>query len=119
MLIQLLTEMNDLDDADVVVIGATNQPEEVDDALRNARRFAEVVEVPPPDAAARRAILAVHLRTPSVPLQDIDLDAAAAATDGFAGDDLEQVVMNAARAALREAEETGAIVPIGLGGGHT
>lgn len=113
MLIQLLTEMNDLDDADVVVIGATNQPEEVDDALRNARRFAEVVEVPPPDAAARRAILAVHLRTPSVPLQDIDLDAAAAATDGFAGDDLEQVVMNAARAALREAEETGAIVPIG------
>ena len=113
MLIQLLTEMNDLDDADVVVIGATNQPEEVDDALRNARRFAEVVEVPPPDAPARRAILAVHLRTPSVPLQDIDLDAAAAATDGFAGDDLEQVVMNAARAALREAEETGTIVPIG------
>lgn len=112
LLTQMLTEMNDLDDDDIVVIGATNQPEEVDDALLNARRFSEVIEITLPDVPARKAILKVHLRGPQVPVETIDFDRAANLTEGFAGDDIEQVATNAARNALDEAEATGSIVPI-------
>lgn len=112
LLTQLLTEMNNIDDEDIVVIGATNQPEEVDDALLNARRFSEVIEIPLPDAEARKAILKVHLRSPNVPVKNINFERAAKLTEGFAGDDLEQVATNAAHNALSEAEDAGDIVPI-------
>jgi transitional endoplasmic reticulum ATPase len=112
LLTQLLTEMNNIEEEDIVVIGATNQPEEVDDALLNARRFSEVIEIPLPDADARKAILKVHLRRPSVPVRNIDFERAAKLTEGFAGDDLEQVATNAAHNALSEAENAEDIVPI-------
>lgn len=112
MLTQLLTEMNDLDDVDVVVIGATNTPESVDRALLNARRFAEVIEVPLPDADARAAILRVHLRKRSVPAESIDFERIAEQTPGFSGADMEAIATDAARIAVKEAERTKRIVPI-------
>ena len=46
----------------VVVIGATNRPDHVDTALLRPGRFDRLLYVPPPDADARLAILAVHTR---------------------------------------------------------
>lgn len=46
----------------VVVIGATNRPDHVDMALLRPGRFDRLLYVPPPDADARQAILAVHTR---------------------------------------------------------
>lgn len=46
----------------VVVVGATNRPDCVDNALLRPGRFDRLLYVPPPDSAARQAILEVHTR---------------------------------------------------------
>jgi transitional endoplasmic reticulum ATPase len=97
---QLLTELESVDDEDVVVVGATNLLEDIDPAIRRSGRFDERVEVPPPDADARRAILDVHLsKTPTS--DDVDWSAVTDATGGYAASDLELLAENAARRALR------------------
>ncbi len=67
----------------VVVLAATNRPDRLDAALLRPGRFDRALRVPPPDAAGRRAILAVHTRrTPVAP--DVCLAALAERTDGRA-----------------------------------
>ncbi|WP_336336984.1 ATP-binding protein [Haloarcula brevis] len=97
---QLLTELEGIADEDVVVVAATNLVEDVDDAIRRSGRFDERVEVPPPDAEARRQILAIHLAgRPTA--ADIDLDPVVEETAGFAASDIELLAEDAARKALR------------------
>jgi transitional endoplasmic reticulum ATPase len=80
----------------VVVLGATNRPDELDPALRS--RFEENVHVPPPDEAGRREILDIHTRT--MPLDGVDIRAVAKQTNGFSGRDLASVVKKAGAAAI-------------------
>lgn len=60
---QLLTEMDGIDDnnKDVLVIGATNLPWEVDSALRRPGRFDKVLFVPPPDMGARARLFELNI----------------------------------------------------------
>lgn len=70
--------------AGVLVLGATNRPEQLDHALLRPGRFDVQLYVPPPDHAGRLAALRVHCR--DLPLEDsVDLGRVAAATDGFTG----------------------------------
>ncbi|MDS0257807.1 ATP-binding protein [Haloarcula sp. S1CR25-12] len=104
---QLLTELEGIAEEDVVVVGATNLVDDVDGAIRRSGRFDERVEVPPPDAAARRAILDLHLAgRPTA--EDLDLGPIVEATAGYAASDLELLAENAARQALREDAPIGA-----------
>jgi transitional endoplasmic reticulum ATPase len=98
----LLAEMDGLEGLnDVVVIGATNQPHLLDQALLRPGRFDKLVEVPAPDEASRLAILQVH--TKKMPLaKDVDLRAIAKKTDGYSGADLEGLCREAGMVALRE-----------------
>jgi SpoVK/Ycf46/Vps4 family AAA+-type ATPase len=97
---QLLTELEGIADEDVVVLGATNLVEDVDDAIRRSGRFDERVEVPPPDPEARTQILEIHLAgRPTA--TDIDLDSVVEETAGFAASDIELIAEDAARKALR------------------
>ena len=70
---QILTEMDGFDArTGVIVLGATNRPEILDQALLRPGRFDRRVVVQPPDRVGREAILRVHTR--SVPLApEIDL----------------------------------------------
>ena len=79
---QILTEMDGFDSStSVIVIGATNRPEVLDQALLRPGRFDRRVAVQPPDRTGREAILKVHAR--GVPLDpDVDLDRIAATTPG-------------------------------------
>src|SRR5947207_262808 len=64
---QILTEMDGFDSAtNVIVIGATNRPDVLDQPLLPPGRFDRRVAVQPPDRAGREAILRVHTR--GVPL---------------------------------------------------
>jgi cell division protease FtsH len=119
---QILTEMDGFDSGtSVIVIGATNRPDVLDQALLRPGRFDRRVAVQPPDRAGREAILAVHTR--SVPLApDVDLARLAAATSGMAGADLANLVNEAALTAARrdhmvveEADFTDALERIVLG----
>jgi cell division protease FtsH len=98
---QLLAEMDGFDPATgVVLIAATNRPESLDPALLRPGRFDRTVEIPLPNQAERRAILAVH--TPDKHLaSDVDLDVIARGTPGFAGADLANLVNEAAIVAVR------------------
>lgn len=102
MVNQLLTELEDVGD-DVLVLSATNLIDDVDDAILRTGRFDERIEVPPPDAEARHEILEIHLE--GRPLaDDLDLDSLVDASAGYASSDLEYVVEEGARRALRAGE---------------
>jgi len=98
---QILTEMDGFDSStSVIVIGATNRPDVLDQALLRPGRFDRRVAVQPPDRAGRQAILEVHTR--GVPLaKDVDLGRIAATTPGMVGADLANLVNEAALLAAR------------------
>jgi cell division protease FtsH len=119
---QILTEMDGFDSAtSVIVIGATNRPDVLDQALLRPGRFDRRVAVQPPDRGGREAILRVHTR--GVPLgPDVDLARIAATTPGMVGADLANLVNEAALTAARrdhhvveEADFTDALERIILG----
>jgi transitional endoplasmic reticulum ATPase len=112
MVNQLLEELSDIQGEDVVVAGATNLLEEVDDAIRRSGRFDERIEVPPPDRTARKAILRIHLRDKPVVTEDIDWEAVADMTEGFVASDMELVATEAAFEAISEVDEDDTIEPI-------
>jgi transitional endoplasmic reticulum ATPase len=98
---QLLTLLDGLEPrGKVVVIGATNRIDAIDEALRRPGRFDRELAVGVPDAGGRRQILAIHSR--GMPLSpDVDLDAVARAQHGFVGADVAALVREAALAAVR------------------
>ncbi len=98
---QLLAEMDGFEDSGgVVVLAATNRPDALDPALRRPGRFDREVIVPLPDRAERAAILASHARGKNLG-PDTDLDQVAAATPGFSGADVANLVNEAAVTAVR------------------
>jgi cell division protease FtsH len=102
---QILTEMDGFDSStSVIVIGATNRPDVLDQALLRPGRFDRRVAVQPPDRGGREAILKVHTR--GVPLaDDVDLGRIAATTPGMVGADLANLVNEAALLAARRSHE--------------
>jgi cell division protease FtsH len=100
---QILTEMDGFDArTGVIVLGATNRPEILDQALLRPGRFDRRVVVQPPDRVGREAILRVHTR--SVPLSsEIDLGQIASTTPGMVGADLANLVNEAALLAAKRA----------------
>src|SRR5689334_22776281 len=123
---QLLAEMDGFDpSAGVVVLAATNRPDALDPALRRPGRFDREVIVSLPDRAERGAILAAHAYGKNLS-PDADLDQVAAATPGFSGADLANLVNEAAvtpvragRATLVAADFDGARDRVLLGTRHT
>ena len=98
---QLLAEMDGFDaSTGVVILGATNRPEVLDAALLRAGRFDRQVLVDRPDRRGRADVLRVHLKKVTLGT-DIDVDAIAALTPGFAGADLANLVNEAALLATR------------------
>jgi len=110
MVNQFLTELTETRGEDVIVVGATNLPDKVDDAAIS--RFQERIEVPPPDASARAAILRVHLRSRPVLREEIDWERVKALTEEYSARDLEIVATNAARSALQDARDENEVQPI-------
>jgi transitional endoplasmic reticulum ATPase len=107
----LLTELDGVETLrDVVVIGATNRPELLDPALLRPGRLERLVYVPPPDAAARAAILRSAARnTPLSP--DVDLDTVASTLDGYSAADCAALLREAALTAMRESLAASEVTP--------
>ena len=98
---QLLALMDGLKSrGKVVVIGATNRPNSIDEALRRPGRFDREIEIRIPDRNGRFEILQIHTR--GMPLaEDVNLERLADRTHGYAGADLSALTKEAAMAALR------------------
>ncbi|HIJ00922.1 MAG TPA: CDC48 family AAA ATPase, partial [Candidatus Methanomethylophilaceae archaeon] len=98
---QLLSLMDGLESrGKVVVIGATNRPNALDEALRRPGRFDREIEISIPNKEGRLEILEIHTR--GMPLaDDVDLNRLADLTHGYAGADLAALCKEAAMASLR------------------
>ena len=98
---QLLSLMDGLAGrGQVIVIGATNRPDDIDEALRRPGRFDREITIGVPDKKGRLEILQIHTR--AMPLEkDLDLEKLAAVTHGFVGADLSALAREAAMQALR------------------
>ncbi|HEU4446870.1 MAG TPA: CDC48 family AAA ATPase [Nitrososphaeraceae archaeon] len=99
---QMLTELDGLEDLKgVVVIGATNRPDIIDEALLRPGRFDRILEVPAPDKEARKHIFQIH--TKRKPLEsDVNLDKLVEMTGGMTGADIAALVNAAAMSGIKE-----------------
>ena len=84
----------------VLLIGATNQPNSLDPALRRPGRFDREISLHVPDLRGRMEILGIHCRDAAL-AADIDFARLAQLTPGFVGADLEALCREAAMIALR------------------
>lgn len=83
----------------VVVVGATNRPFDLDDAI--LRRLPRRLLVDLPGLDDRKAILRILLRGESL-AADVDIDKIAAETEGFSGSDLKHLCVAAALSAVKD-----------------
>jgi cell division protease FtsH len=99
---QLLVEMDGFGTNEgVIVMAATNRQDILDPALLRPGRFDRQIYVGLPDIKGREAILKVHARKKPL-AEDVSLRQIAAATAGFTGADLENLLNEAALLAARE-----------------
>nr|WP_244242417.1 AAA family ATPase [Nocardioides seonyuensis] len=110
---QMLAELDGAasDNEGLFVLAASNHPWDIDSALLRPGRFDRTLLVLPPDAAAREAILAYHLR--DRPTQHLDLAKLAKITDGFSGADLALACEQATETAMEVSMKAGEVRPIG------
>ena len=88
----------------VIVIGATNRPDAVDQALRRPGRFDREISLGVPDENARKQIL--KMLTQSLRIEgEFDLFKIARATPGFVGADLKALVDKAGNLAMKKVTE--------------
>ena len=72
----------------VMVLGATNHPWDLDDAMR--RRLEKRIYIPLPDQETRQQLLEINLKEiPRSP--DVDLNQIATKLDGYSGSDITNV----------------------------
>ncbi|MFX0025122.1 MAG: CDC48 family AAA ATPase [Candidatus Hermodarchaeota archaeon] len=84
----------------VIVIGATNRPNSLDEALRRPGRFDREIEIKVPNEKGRREVFQIHTR--NMPLdKKISLKEYSNITHGFVGADISAVCREAAMSALR------------------
>lgn len=86
----------------LLVLGATNKPWAIDEAVFRTGRFDEKVYIGPPDIPAREKILELNLMNAQVQ-EGLDLHAIAEGMDNASGSDVAAVVSAAKRSALGRA----------------
>lgn len=103
MMSQILTEMDGIENLDgVIVIGATNRIDLIDDALLRPGRFDRVIEIPVPTSESRRQIVKIHLKKKPLDEKTVTIDRILKLTDGFTGAQIEGMINHASILALRD-----------------
>jgi len=105
MVSQLMTCMDSLTlsrtgGVPVLVVGASNKPENIDPGLRRTGRFDREVTLPIPDEGTRETILRVLLDKVNVDPADMDLKRVAKNTPGYVGADLAALIKEGAAVAI-------------------
>lgn len=104
---QILTEIDGVGARkSVFVIGATNRPDILDNAVTRPGRLDQLIYIPLPDYKSRVSIFRANLRkSPVEPA--VDIEQLASATEGFSGADITEICQRAAKNAIRESVNAG------------
>ncbi len=104
---QFLQEMDGVEKnpEGLFIIGATNQPWDMDPALKRSGRFGEAIYIPPPNYKTRKAAFIYNTR--KMPLGHINFGRLARATMGFSQADIAEISDKAALIPAAEEDRTG------------
>lgn len=98
-------------EGDVLVLGATNVPWELDAAIR--RRFEKRVYIPLPEPEARAIMVKLHLGDTPNNLSESDFDTLGKLTEGASGSDIKVLVKEALMEPLRRCQQAQQFMPVG------
>ena len=105
-LMQLLAELDGFTPmSNVKIIGATNRPDILDDALLRPGRFDRIVEIGLPDEAGRAEIFKIHLAHMNVD-GDVNTVKLSELTDGASGAEIKSICTEAGMLAIRDNRDT-------------
>jgi transitional endoplasmic reticulum ATPase len=98
---QILTEIDGLEELhNVLIIGATNRLDIVDEALLRPGRFDRIIRIPLPDSKGREQIFKIHSKKKPLS-EDINIPQIVELTNGFSGAEIAAIVNRAAITALK------------------
>jgi len=97
--------------SDVLVLGATNVPWELDAAIR--RRFEKRIYIPLPEAPARSYMVKLHIGDTPNTLQENDYETLGLMTEGSSGSDISVLVRDALMEPLRRCQQAKQFMPEG------
>ena len=86
----------------VIVIGATNRIDIIDEALLRPGRFDRVIEIPSPDVESRKQIIQIHLKKKPIDTTSISVEKILKLTVGFTGAEIEGLINSSAIIALKD-----------------
>ncbi|AGI47174.1 Proteasome-activating nucleotidase [Thermoplasmatales archaeon BRNA1] len=105
-LMQLLSELDGFTPtADIKIIGATNRPDILDDALLRPGRFDRIIEIGLPDIDGRQQIFKIHLARMNIS-KKIDIRKLAEETEGASGAEIKAICTEAGMLAIRDNRDT-------------
>ncbi len=100
---EFLAQLNNCGQDGVIVIGATNKPDEIDEAALRAGRLELKYYIPQPDYETRKALFRINLQKRNIDF-GIDYDKLAQLTDNYISADIRLIVDTAARLVFRRHE---------------
>ena len=101
-LMQLLSELDGFTPtSNIKIIGATNRPDILDDALLRPGRFDRIVDVGLPDHDAREQIFGIHIRNMSI-ADEVSASKLADLTEGSSGAEIKSICTEAGMLAIRD-----------------
>ena len=100
-LMQLLGELDGFTPrGEVAIMGASNRPDILDEALLRPGRFDRIIKIPLPEEKARLKIIKIHTAKMAI-AKGVNYKKMAAETDGFSGADLRAVCVEAGMGAIK------------------
>jgi len=105
-LMQLLSELDGFNPlGNVKIIGATNRPDILDEALLRPGRFDRIITIPIPNYDARVEIFRIHTRNMNI-ANDVNIEDLASKTDGATGAEIKAICTEAGMFAIRDDRDT-------------
>ncbi len=98
---EMLAQMDRTGEKGIFIIGATNYPDMIDPAMLRAGRLDKKFYLPPPDFEARKAMFEMYLKNRPLDF-GMDYDRLSTLTANYVSSDIEFLVNEASRVALKE-----------------
>lgn len=99
---QFLQEFNALSESpNLIVVAATNRPDNLDSAILRSGRFDKKIYIGPPDQKARKELFQIYIEKEDRPHEKLDYDELATLTDWYVAADIETICEEVSRDASK------------------